>query len=125
MLHAFLQGFAHIASATFRVGIAVNSDVVTKLSAEQLPDGYSPGLAGQIPASYLNCTDATGLTGVTTELSTTGGTSDGRFIADICPQVIEIGPVNATIHKIDECVEIAALQQLSSIYRHILDQLLT
>ena len=63
--------------------------------------------------------------GIETELSTTGGTSDGRFIADICPQVIEIGPVNATIHKIDECVEIAALQQLSSIYRHILDQLLT
>lgn len=63
--------------------------------------------------------------GIETELSTTGGTSDGRFIADICPQVIEIGPVNATIHKIDECVEIAALQQLSSIYRQILDQLLT
>lgn len=63
--------------------------------------------------------------GIETELSTTGGTSDGRFIADICPQVIEIGPVNATIHKINECVEIAALQQLSSIYRQILDQLLT
>lgn len=63
--------------------------------------------------------------GIEAELSTTGGTSDGRFIADICPQVIEIGPVNATIHKIDECVEIAALQQLSSIYRQILDQLLT
>ena len=62
---------------------------------------------------------------VEAELSTTGGTSDGRFIADICPQVIEIGPVNATIHKIDECVEIAALQQLSGIYRQILDQLLT
>ncbi|MDQ5882031.1 MAG: succinyl-diaminopimelate desuccinylase [Pseudomonadota bacterium] len=63
--------------------------------------------------------------GIETELSTTGGTSDGRFIAQICPQVIEIGPVNATIHKIDECVEAAALPRLSGIYRRILEQLLT
>ncbi|WP_246167826.1 succinyl-diaminopimelate desuccinylase [Propionivibrio limicola] len=62
--------------------------------------------------------------GIDSELSTTGGTSDGRFIAELCPQVIEIGPVNATIHKINECVEIAALTQLSSIYRRILEQLL-
>ena len=63
-------------------------------------------------------------TGIAAELSTTGGTSDGRFIAEICPQVIEIGPVNATIHKIDECVEIAALPKLSAIYRRILEKLL-
>lgn len=63
--------------------------------------------------------------GIETELSTTGGTSDGRFIARICPQVIEIGPVNATIHKIDECVEAAALPRLSGIYRRILERLLT
>ena len=63
--------------------------------------------------------------GIEAELSTTGGTSDGRFIAQICPQVIEIGPVNATIHKIDECVEAAALPKLSGIYRRILEQLLT
>lgn len=63
--------------------------------------------------------------GIETELSTTGGTSDGRFIAEICPQVIEIGPVNASIHKIDECVEIAALAQLASIYRRILEQILS
>ncbi|MBI2307704.1 MAG: succinyl-diaminopimelate desuccinylase [Rhodocyclales bacterium] len=62
--------------------------------------------------------------GIDTELSTTGGTSDGRFIARICPQVIEIGPVNATIHKIDECVEAAALPKLSGIYRRILEKLL-
>ncbi len=62
--------------------------------------------------------------GIETELSTTGGTSDGRFLAEICPQVIEIGPVNASIHKIDECVEIAALTQLSAVYRRILEQLL-
>jgi len=63
-------------------------------------------------------------TGIAAELSTTGGTSDGRFIAEICPQVVEIGPVNATIHKIDECVEAAALRRLSAIYRRILEKLL-
>ncbi len=63
-------------------------------------------------------------TGIAAELSTTGGTSDGRFIAEICPQVVEIGPVNATIHKIDECVEAAALPRLSAIYRRILEKLL-
>jgi succinyl-diaminopimelate desuccinylase len=63
-------------------------------------------------------------TGLDAELSTTGGTSDGRFIAEICPQVVEIGPVNATIHKIDECVEAAALPRLSAIYRRILEKLL-
>ncbi len=62
--------------------------------------------------------------GIEAELSTTGGTSDGRFIARICPQVIEIGPVNATIHKIDECVEAAALPKLSGIFRRILERLL-
>ena len=62
--------------------------------------------------------------GIETELSTSGGTSDGRFLAEICPQVIEIGPVNASIHKIDECVEIAALAQLSAVYRRILEQIL-
>lgn len=63
--------------------------------------------------------------GSDTELSTTGGTSDGRFIAEICPQVIEIGPVNATIHKLNECVEIEALTKLSSIYQSLLKQILS
>ena len=63
-------------------------------------------------------------TGIEAELSTTGGTSDGRFIAEICPQVIEIGPVNATIHKINECVEVADLAKLSAIYQRILEKLL-
>ena len=62
--------------------------------------------------------------GIETELSTTGGTSDGRFIAEICDQLLEIGPVNATSHKIDERVDIAALPQLSAIYTRILEQLL-
>jgi succinyl-diaminopimelate desuccinylase len=64
-------------------------------------------------------------TGVTTELSTTGGTSDGRFIAKICPQVIEFGPLNASIHKIDEWVEVASLDPLKNIYRGVLERLLT
>ena len=63
-------------------------------------------------------------TGLVAELSTSGGTSDGRFIADICEQLIEIGPVNATIHKVDECIEIAALPQLCAVYRGILERLL-
>jgi succinyl-diaminopimelate desuccinylase len=63
-------------------------------------------------------------TGIDAELSTSGGTSDGRFIAAICPQVLEIGPVNATIHKVNECVEMAALPQLAAIYRRIIEQLL-
>jgi len=62
--------------------------------------------------------------GVTTELSTTGGTSDGRFIADICPQVIEFGPVNATIHKVDECVTVDELEKLPALYAEIARRLL-
>jgi succinyl-diaminopimelate desuccinylase len=64
------------------------------------------------------------VTGVETELSTSGGTSDGRFIADICPQVIELGPLNATIHKLNECVSVADLDALSEIYRLTLVNLL-
>lgn len=57
-------------------------------------------------------------------LSTTGGTSDGRFIAKLCPQVIEFGPRNATIHKIDEHVEVAAIEPLKNIYRRSLEALI-
>lgn len=60
-------------------------------------------------------------TGIRTELSTTGGTSDGRFIATICPQVIELGPPNATIHKVDECIALADIEPLKAIYRRVLD----
>jgi succinyl-diaminopimelate desuccinylase len=63
-------------------------------------------------------------TGVETELSTTGGTSDGRFISKICPQVVEFGPLNATIHKIDECVDVSTLDPLKNIYRKTLEGLL-
>ena len=62
-------------------------------------------------------------TGLTTELSTTGGTSDGRFIAQICPEVIELGPPNATIHKVDENVRVADIEPLKNIYRGVLERL--
>ncbi|MGV3492882.1 MAG: succinyl-diaminopimelate desuccinylase [Ramlibacter sp.] len=62
-------------------------------------------------------------TGIETELSTTGGTSDGRFISRICPQVIEFGPINASIHKIDEHVRVADLDPLKNIYRGVMEHL--
>ena len=61
--------------------------------------------------------------GIETELSTTGGTSDGRFIAQICPQVIEFGPPNATIHKIDEHIAVADIEPVKNIYRRTLENL--
>jgi len=64
-------------------------------------------------------------TGIKTELSTTGGTSDGRFIAQICPQVVEFGPINASIHKIDEHVAVDAIDPLKDIYKRTLERLLT
>ena len=63
-------------------------------------------------------------TGIRPELSTTGGTSDGRFIAQICPQVVEFGPVNASIHQVDEHVEAASVDALARIYRGTLERML-
>jgi succinyl-diaminopimelate desuccinylase len=60
----------------------------------------------------------------TAQLSTTGGTSDGRFIATVCPQVVEFGPTNATIHKVNECVRVADLDPLKEVYRRTLEILL-
>ena len=64
-------------------------------------------------------------TGRTPALSTIGGTSDGRFISKLCPQVVEFGPVNASIHKIDEHVAVADIEPLKNIYRRTLERLLT
>jgi succinyl-diaminopimelate desuccinylase len=64
-------------------------------------------------------------TGVEAELSTSGGTSDGRFIAQICPEILELGPPNASIHKINENVAVADLETLKNIYRRLLIQLAT
>jgi succinyl-diaminopimelate desuccinylase len=62
--------------------------------------------------------------GVSPELSTTGGTSDGRFIADICKQVIEFGPLNKTIHKLNECVGVADIEPLKETYKLTMQKLL-
>jgi len=78
------------------------------------PGSLSQGLSRAIEAE----------TGVTPVLSTTGGTSDGRFIARICPQVVEFGPLNASIHKIDEHVVVADIERLKNIYRRTLENLL-
>ncbi len=63
-------------------------------------------------------------TGITPKLSTTGGTSDGRFIAQICPQVVEFGPLMTTIHQIDENIPIADIEPLKNIYKRTLENLL-
>ena len=62
---------------------------------------------------------------IDTELSTSGGTSDGRFIAPAGAQVLELGPINATIHQVNECVAVTALDELAEMYRRILEKLLT
>lgn len=64
------------------------------------------------------------LCGVEAEQSTGGGTSDGRFIAPLGAEVVELGPVNATIHKVDECVDVADLEKLPQLYRAICERLL-
>ena len=78
------------------------------------PGTLSDALVGAIAAE----------TGVAAELSTTGGTSDGRFIFRICPQVVEFGPLNATIHKIDERVALAEVAPLTAIYQGTLQRFL-
>jgi len=64
------------------------------------------------------------LCGIEPEQSTGGGTSDGRFIAPLGAEVVELGPVNATIHKVDECVDVAGLERLPDLYRAICGRLL-
>jgi succinyl-diaminopimelate desuccinylase len=92
--------------------------------------GGSPFLTrpGTLSAALVQAirdeTGGTGVGQVEPEFSTTGGTSDGRFISRICPQVVEFGPVNATIHKIDEHVATEAVPRLKNIYRRTLERLL-
>ncbi|ANQ85199.1 succinyl-diaminopimelate desuccinylase [Azoarcus olearius] len=78
---------------------------------------------GQLVAALGNAIRET--VGVETELSTTGGTSDGRFIADICAEVVEFGPVNASIHQVNEHIAVDAVEPLSKIYERTLRALLT
>ena len=64
------------------------------------------------------------VTGVSPELSTSGGTSDGRFIADVCREVVEFGPLNASIHKLNEHIAVENIEQLAAIFQKTLEKLL-
>jgi succinyl-diaminopimelate desuccinylase len=91
-------------------------------------DWHLSGMAFLTPAGALVAAAREAIaavTGVAPTLSTSGGTSDGRFIAPTGAQVLELGPINATIHKVDECVAVADLDRLSTIYEEMLTRLLT
>ncbi|MCU0930953.1 MAG: succinyl-diaminopimelate desuccinylase [Serpentinimonas sp.] len=105
-----------VADILARHGLA--QDVDLKWTVGGLPFLTRPGTLVDAVRSAIH--DETGLDA---ELSTTGGTSDGRFIAQICPQVIELGPPNATIHKLNECVNLADIEPLKNIYRRVLEKL--
>ncbi len=92
-------------------------DLVWTLGAKPFLTGRGKLVDAAMTAIRAEC-------GVEAELSTTGGTSDGRFIADICPQLLELGPVNASIHQIDEHIAVDALPRLSALYRRLLEQIL-
>jgi len=86
--------------------------------------GGQPFLTPRGPLSDALTAAIKSETGIDAELSTTGGTSDGRFISRICPQVIEFGPPNGSIHKIDEHIEVRFIEPLKNIYRRTLKNLL-
>lgn len=109
----------------------IQSRVEEILNKHQLQYDIEWNLSGQpflTPAGELVDAAKTAIkevVGLDAELSTSGGTSDGRFIAPTGAQVLELGPSNATIHKVDECIKLEELDQLSAIYERILEQLLT
>ncbi|MDR0634153.1 MAG: succinyl-diaminopimelate desuccinylase [Azoarcus sp.] len=92
-------------------------DIDWQLSGRPFRTGRGPLLAALAAAIHAT-------TGIEPALSTDGGTSDGRFIADICTEVAEFGPINATIHKIDECIAVETIAALAEIYQRVLNQLL-
>ncbi|MBB5017566.1 succinyl-diaminopimelate desuccinylase [Chitinivorax tropicus] len=85
----------------------------------------NPFLTARGPLVQALAASIESICGFQPELSTTGGTSDGRFIAQICPQVVEFGPINATIHKLNECVAVDDLPKLSAVYHGVLERMLT
>ncbi|MDC0430884.1 succinyl-diaminopimelate desuccinylase [Candidatus Thioglobus sp.] len=103
-------------------------DILDKHNLEYEIDWNHSGYPFLTPKGELvsGCVDAIKrVTGVDTQLSTSGGTSDGRFIAPILnAQVVELGPINATIHQVNECVSAKDLDDLSKIYYHILKNIL-
>jgi succinyl-diaminopimelate desuccinylase len=107
-----------VADALQRHGLQAGTDYDLTWTVGGLPFLTRPGTL--VDAVRGAITDETGLT---TQLSTTGGTSDGRFIAQVCPQVVELGPPNATIHQINEHVAVADIEPLKNIYRRVLERL--
>ncbi|WP_101047381.1 succinyl-diaminopimelate desuccinylase [Macromonas nakdongensis] len=107
-----------VAELLARHGLQAGTDYELAWTVGGLPFLTRPGTLVDAVRSAIRAE-----TGLETELSTTGGTSDGRFIAQICPQVIELGPPNATIHKVNECVAVADLDPLKNIYRRVLEHL--
>lgn len=104
--------------------------IVALLDSHQLNYRLDWNLSGlpflTAPGELLDAVAASiqSATGIVTQLSTAGGTSDGRFIAQLGGQVIELGPVNASIHQVDECTSVEELEQLPAIYRGVLQRLL-
>ena len=88
------------------------------------PSSGKPYLTPRGKLVEAACAAVREVTGIDPKLSCTGGTSDGRFIADICAEVVELGPVNASIHKLNECVAIADIGPLSEVYGRMLKRLL-
>ena len=119
------------ASGTARVAYRLCERTEALLQAHQLDYEINWSLSGQpflTPSGELVDAAVASIrevTGIETELSTSGGTSDGRFIAPSGAQVVELGPINATIHKLNEEVHAPDLPRLTAIYRGILAQLLT
>ena len=109
-----------VADLLQRHGLQAGTDFDLAWTVGGLPFLTRPGTL--VDAVRGAITDETGLS---TQLSTTGGTSDGRFIAQVCPQVVELGPPNATIHQINEHVAVADIEPLKNIYRRVLERLNT
>ena len=107
-----------VASILTRHGLQAGTDYDLAWTVGGLPFLTRPGTLVDAVRDAIRAE-----TGIETQLSTTGGTSDGRFIAQVCPQVIELGPPNATIHKVNECVAVADMEPLTNIYRRVLENL--
>jgi succinyl-diaminopimelate desuccinylase len=107
-----------VAEALHRHGLQAGTDFDLAWTVGGLPFLTRPGtLVDAVRGAIAD------ETGIDTQLSTTGGTSDGRFIAQVCPQVVELGPPNATIHQINEHVAVADIEPLKNIYRRVLERL--
>ena len=117
--------------STELTGDAIRTQVTAALDAHKLNytlDWWHSGEPFLTPPGELRAAARAAIgdvTGLSPDASTAGGTSDGRFIATLGTEVVEIGPINATIHQVDECVRIADLPRLADIYQGVLTRLLT